>query len=478
MIFCPKCGVNIKSKGKFCPKCGSDLPKLPGNKFLYIVLIGIIVISSMVYLSQTKDIDSDSYSDRSSILDFFRGESRVTEFCGDGSCNANESCTTCIKDCGDCRERIVTSSGGCGDGVCSEGECELDCWSDCTILQCENSICEPSRGENCVSAPNDCKCVNGYCDTSIKECAYQSCGNSICESYETYANCPNDCEADEYMAEDLSDMNYPIIFVHGHSVDDEGGQYSINAFSDFQDKLASDGYYEDRGYILASDTKAEFIEGEWSTLSKPVSFRTTYYKGEYSDVLTPLLRDDNHPISYYADRLSDVVEIVRYRTGKNKVIIIAHSMGGLVSRKYIVDSGGIYVDELITIGTPNNGVSEGNKAGFGCEGLFGRGEDSPECDDMLEDSIFLEELRLSNERSLGILYLTIAGKACKDAYEEGVWGDGLIRVTSTELSWASNKVLDKQAEYGDDCFLAKLHTDLIHPSKVIESYNEVINFLQ
>lgn len=66
-------------------------------------------------------------------------------FCGDGVCDASESCSACQKDCGCSSIQFCTSSGVCqekevvGDGVCTEKEkAEASC-SDCGCG--EESIC-------------------------------------------------------------------------------------------------------------------------------------------------------------------------------------------------------------------------------------------------------------------------------------------------------------------------------------------------
>src|SRR3989339_431613 len=208
----------------------------------------------------------------------------------------------------------------CGDGKCIEseiGNCQIDCdW-------CGDGYCQ--LDESCSSCSEDCN----SCNANSGQCIHESCGNNVCDFDETYLNCPNDCEGIEYIEEDLSDINYPIIFVHGHSMTEGDSDYSINAFKEFQMKLDSDGYATSRGYILASDEQYEFIQGQWANLNKPISILTTYYLGEYSDLADAILTDDNYGITEYAERLSKIVDNVLYATGKNKVIIIAHSMGGL-----------------------------------------------------------------------------------------------------------------------------------------------------
>ncbi|MBU2577152.1 MAG: alpha/beta fold hydrolase [Nanoarchaeota archaeon] len=401
------------------------------------------------------------------------GECKIDcDWCGDGYCQSNEDCSSCSNDCGVCG-----SGSFCGDGVCNLGECNSACWNDCSYLECEDGICDEEKGENCVNSPNDCSCSEGYCDSDSQQCVYQSCGNNNCESHESYLNCPNDCSGVAYSAEDNSGSNYPIIFVHGHSVGGGDSSFSLHTFTDFQDKLASDGLYEDRGYILASEEKNDFTEGQWSNTLKPLSFRTTYYLGEYSSITDSILQDDNHPISEYSTRLSKVVANVLYATGKDKVIIIAHSMGGLVSRDYIKNRGGENkVDKLITIGTPNHGTY--GYSSFACESPLSRSSPSPECDDMNSESEFIVNLNSGDETPGNIDYLAIIGKGESGLDDWGLFcpgdedSDGVVCESSAHLSGATIYEYEKKSSVD-----RRLHSALVHPSEVPEVYNKIVEFL-
>lgn len=69
--------------------------------------------------------------------------------CGNGTCSAGESCSTCAADCGSC----------CGNGACS-------------------------GSETCQSCPGDCGACTG-------------CGDGFCIGNETSVNCPDDCGIDD-----------------------------------------------------------------------------------------------------------------------------------------------------------------------------------------------------------------------------------------------------------------------------------------
>lgn len=62
-------------------------------------------------------------------------------------------------------------------------------------------------------------------------------------------------------------------------------------------------------------------------------------------------------IPYYAEQLRDKVDDILKNTTHTKVILIGHSMGGLLARYYINFFQGInYVEKLITLGTPHKGT--------------------------------------------------------------------------------------------------------------------------
>ncbi len=400
------------------------------------------------------------------------------DWCGDGYCQEGESCSSCKEDCNSCSSEFF-----CGDGVCSVGECNSGCWKDCGFLECENGICELEKGESCINSPNDCRCIDGYCDSESGQCIYQSCGNGVCDVDETYLNCPNDCK-EIYEVEDTSDINYPIILVHGHSATSSSSENSINTFKEFQEKLDSEGYADSKGIVLPKDM--DIAEGSWGKTRKPIVVRTTYYLNAYDEFGSTIGPEDNQHINTYAKRLSGVVYSVLKYTEKNKVIIIAHSMGGLVSREYVKNEGGLNkVDKLVTIGTPNHGIYA--DISTNCEGVFGRTENSPECEDMRVDSVFITQLN-QQETFTNIDYMTITGKATNEKVDYGYligsifpysvcdggeYHDEVVCVSSVFLNGAINKIVNGQEVSGKGTF----HGDMTEPSRVPEVYDYVVDFL-
>lgn len=60
-------------------------------------------------------------------------------------------------------------------------------------------------------------------------------------------------------------------------------------------------------------------------------------------------------IEQFADQAAQMIEAIRAETGANKVIVVAHSMGGLVMRAYVRRFGGSRIARLVTIATPHEG---------------------------------------------------------------------------------------------------------------------------
>lgn len=61
------------------------------------------------------------------------------------------------------------------------------------------------------------------------------------------------------------------------------------------------------------------------------------------------------PIAHFATQLAARIDAVLAATGAAQVLLIAHSMGGLVAREYLRRHGGVRVRRLITVGTPHQG---------------------------------------------------------------------------------------------------------------------------
>ncbi len=61
-------------------------------------------------------------------------------------------------------------------------------------------------------------------------------------------------------------------------------------------------------------------------------------------------------IDEYVPTIHQAVEQLCEETHCDKIVIVAHSMGGLVARAYLRDHGSTYVAKVITLGTPHHGT--------------------------------------------------------------------------------------------------------------------------
>jgi len=60
-------------------------------------------------------------------------------------------------------------------------------------------------------------------------------------------------------------------------------------------------------------------------------------------------------IDMFADQAAEKIDAILAATGSRQVVIVGHSMGGLVARAYLRRHGGARVRRLITVGTPHQG---------------------------------------------------------------------------------------------------------------------------
>ncbi len=80
-------------------------------------------------------------------------------------------------------------------------------------------------------------------------------------------------------------------------------------------------------------------------------------KAGLRNTLAPNFLPASAGIPYFAERLSETVDLALSRSGCDKVDIIGHSMGGLVARHFVETLGGAdRVNSMITLGSPHLGT--------------------------------------------------------------------------------------------------------------------------
>ena len=60
-------------------------------------------------------------------------------------------------------------------------------------------------------------------------------------------------------------------------------------------------------------------------------------------------------IESFADQLASKIDAILAQTGARRVIVVAHSMGGLVTRAYLRKHGSARTARVVTLGTPHHG---------------------------------------------------------------------------------------------------------------------------
>ena len=257
--------------------------------------------------------------------------------------------------------------------------------------------------------------------------------------------------------EDCSDKNYPVVFLHGHSVNEKVDvDYSLDSFNDIQSKLEEDGYINAGAISLYTPEKVS--DGVWGRFNAPISVKASYYIDvfrEQEDYVVVQTKSEN--IETYAVRVKDIIDTVLERTGKDKVKLVAHSMGGLVARRYIQIFGDDKVEVLVMIGTPNKGIS-GQVAEL-CPVI---GENL-ECRDMQRDSLFIKKLNSRENPTIPVY--TIIGRGCMI---DGQPSDGIVKAESAALEWTNNTYINGTCKGIDP-----LHTEMLNVEKYPKVYEVV-----
>ncbi len=273
------------------------------------------------------------------------------------------------------------------------------------------------------------------------------CINKICNKC-----CDNIC----YEEND----KYPIILLHGHLFNEKvSAQASLDSFENIQRSLVQYGYLN-AGSLLLSSSNDQTL-GVWQKINVPMSIKTSYY----FDILTNqgksiVIQTKTDNLDTYTLRLKDIINEVKSKTNRKKVIIVAHSMGGLIARKYLSVFGESDVEKLILITTPNNGISKNTLAL--CP-VFGT---KLECSDMDKNSLFMN--KLNNAQVPKIPIYNIIGTGCETNEEDG---DGIVTNSSQYLEYATNYYITGTCSPQEFKYL---HTEILDTQK----YPEVSEILE
>jgi antitoxin component HigA of HigAB toxin-antitoxin module len=252
----------------------------------------------------------------------------------------------------------------------------------------------------------------------------------------------NDCSGND---------KYPIILLHGHAINEDlSAEYSLEGFNQLQKRFEDDGYLNSG--IVSVSTSNDFPYGSFGLINSSLTFRATYYYDIYGD---NAIQSKSEDIDTYALRLKNLIDIVKYKTGKEKVNVVAFSMGGLVARKYAQIFEGASINKMILLGTPNKGIK--GEISLLCP-VFGS---SLECRDMNENSLFMNGL---NTGKTSVDLHNIYAKGCNMVDGEG---DGAVLSSNAELSEARNYIIEGKCR----SVAQPLHLDLLNFNLYPEVYD-------
>ena len=224
--------------------------------------------------------------------------------------------------------------------------------------------------------------------------------------------------------------HYPIIFLHGHAVNEQvSADYSLEGFQKIQDRLEQDGWLSIGAISLY--TSQDIPEGIFGLFDTPMTVRGTYYVDIFRSTDNYVaVQAKSESIDTYAVRLKEIIDTVKYRTGKPKVRIIAFSMGGLVTRRYAQIFSPSNIDKIILIGTPNKGIVDDVLSYCPVIG------EELECRDMAADSIFMKKI---NSVPPPVEIHNIVATGCIMGNGKG---DGTVREERAYLDGAQNYIIN------------------------------------
>lgn len=173
-------------------------------------------------------------------------------------------------------------------------------------------------------------------------------------------------------------LPYPIIFIHGLNSSSEtwnttsnyldsqysftfGGRFDFCLNADNDNTIANTNFYPVSGADIAAFETTIMQNGDYYYVNFNVNPDGTIGTDALSNQCA---------ITKQGVALKKAIERVLELTGKNKVILVGHSMGGLASREYIQNSSNWQADnahhvaKLLTVGTPNGG-SNSSDSGIG-----------------------------------------------------------------------------------------------------------------
>ncbi|MCG2612143.1 alpha/beta fold hydrolase [Flavobacterium sp. SM15] len=169
----------------------------------------------------------------------------------------------------------------------------------------------------------------------------------------------------------VSKLPYPMIFIHGLNSNSDTWNTSLNYF-DSQYGYTYGGRFD---FCLNADgNNATTNKNFYPTPGADIAaFESTVIDGDYYLVNFDVKVDGSFGTNVLSNQsaiakqgvaLKKAIERVLQLTGKDKVILVGHSMGGLCSREYLQNAANWqsdnkhHVAKLLTVGTPHGGSNK------------------------------------------------------------------------------------------------------------------------
>lgn len=183
---------------------------------------------------------------------------------------------------------------------------------------------------------------------------------------------------------------YPIIFIHGLN---SNSDVAWNTFTDSMDAQFGFSYGGRLDYCLNYDQDYEKAtsSADIALFAPSLEIADYYYlnfdvesNGGFDSIFYNVL-SNQAAIAKQGIAISSAINYILKKTGRDKVILVGHSMGGLASREYLQNpslwqsDGKHHVAKLVTTGTPHGGS---NSSLFGAGFFFGLDEKSEACRDL------------------------------------------------------------------------------------------------
>ncbi|PJE81686.1 hypothetical protein COU58_01210 [Candidatus Pacearchaeota archaeon CG10_big_fil_rev_8_21_14_0_10_32_42] len=266
----------------------------------------------------------------------------------------------------------------------------------------------------------------------------------------------NEC----YPCMEDANLNYPIILIHGHNFNKKlSVETSLDALNGLSQSFENDGYIN--AGSLYQNTYDELSKGYLGKVNRSVIFKPTYYLDPSKEGDPFAMNSEWGDMDTYASRLNEIILNVKYLTGKDKVILVAHSMGGLVVRRNIQLYGGEEIEKLILVTVPNHGVD-----GFVLNYCSFFGVDV-ECAQMDKSSSFMNLINEAPE--LKVPTYNLVGLGC---FWENSVGDGIVKNESAYFEGVENLFFNGKCN-GFDFFHGNVFDTSLYP-EIYETIKKLI----